>query len=363
MRRWQGPLVVVLAFCLDTALAFDAEVEDHRPVLLDSESYTEGWDQYFHFEDGTFLAVQFLISNYGPTDHRALVIGSLVPVGDDEPLVIKNGRGRKDWSFDERGLDLKVAHHRFSGIHPDYHLYLRNSRGEVELTVKAQVEPWRLGRIPRPESENFQYTSFLVPLADADGRYRRGSASAGTAGPWQPLRNGRGFAVRYLNNSSLSKVARTWIRIASIDRDAPSSPVFYLVQRPGPTQSSFLAIMSDGRIRKRWAHFPVTLIVAENDVAGDAEKDVVTAWLPPHTVEFQISAPDGTVDGKIMMTRLLQRFDFVRELKPIERFFVQFLNTPVHYRYLATYELTFQGEGGDQQVTGTALAEVMSLKR
>lgn len=363
MRRRLGLLMAVSVIGIGTALAVDTGVEDHRPVLLGAESYTEGWDQYFYFEDGAFLAVQFLISNYGPTDHRALVIGSLSSPDSDKPLVIKNGRGRKDWSFDDRQLDLKVAHHRFSGTHPDYRLYLRNSRGEVELTVEARVEPWQLGPIPGPESAKFQYASFMMPMAHARGRFRRGSESAGTAGPWQALRGGRGFAIRYLNNNSLSKVARSWIRVASIDSQDPSSPVFYLVQRPGPTQSSFLAIMSGGRIRKQWTRFPVTLIAPEVDAADEAEDDARDERVPPDAIQLQITGTDGKVAGTITMARLLQRFDFVQELKPIERFFVQFLNTPLHYRYLAQYDLTYQGNDGDQRLTGTALAEVMMLKR
>ena len=363
MRRWLGLLLAVSVIGIGTALAFDTGVEDHRPVLLGAESYTEGWDQYFYFEDGTFLAVQFLISNYGPTDHRALVIGSLSSPDSDKPLVIKNGRGRKDWSFDDRQLDLKVAHHRFSGTHPHYRLYLRNSRGEVELTVEARVKSWQLGLIPDAESEKFQYASYMMPMAQARGRYRRGSESGGDAGPWQTLRNGRGFAFRYLNSTSLSKVAPVWIRVAPIDSQDSASPIFYLVQRPGQEQSSFLAIMGGGQIRQQWTKFPVTLITPENDAPNEAEDDTDADRRPPSTIEFQIAGTDGAVEGKITMTRLLQRFDFVRELKPIERFFVQFLNTPVHYRYLAQYDLTYQGKDGGQQLTGTALAEIMTLKR
>ncbi len=363
MRRWLGLLLAVSVIGLGAALAFATDIKDHRPLLLGAESYTEGWDQYFYFEDGTFLAVQILISNYGPTDHRALVIGSLLSPDSDKPLVIKNGRGREDWSFDDRQLDLKIAHHRFSGTHPNYRLYLRNSRGEVDLAVEARGEPWRLGHIPDPESARFQYASYTMPMAHARGRYRRGSESAGDAGAWQPLRNGRGFAIRYLNNSSLSKVSRSWMRIASIDSQDPSSPVFYLVQRPGQRQSSFLAVMGGGRIRQQWTRFPVTLISPEIDAPNEAEYDVAVDRLPPHAIQFQIAGTDGTVEGKITMTRLLQRFDFVRELKPIERFFVQFLNTPVHYRYLAQYDLTYRGKDGDQQLTGTALAEIMMFKR
>jgi hypothetical protein len=363
MRRWLGLLLAVSVIGLGPAVALDTEIENHRPVLLDAESYTEGWDQYYYFEDGTFLAVQFLISNYGPTDHRALVIGSLVPADGGKPLVIKNGRGRKDWSFDDRQLDLKVAHHRFSGTYPHYRLYLRNSRGEVDLTLEARVESWQLGHIPGPESGEFQYASYLMPMADARGRYRRGSESAGDAGRWQMLRNGRGFAIRYLNNSSLYKVSRSWIRLASIDSQDSSSPVFYLVQRLGDKRSSFLAIMSGGQIRQQWTRFPVTLITPDNDSPDEAEYDIEDVRLPPDAIQFQIAGTGGTVEGKITMTRLLQRFDFVRELKPLERFFVQFLNTPLHYRYLARYDLTYQGKDGGQQLTGTALAEIMTLKR
>jgi hypothetical protein len=340
-------------------------VEDHRPVLLGAESYTEGWDQYFYFEDGSFLAVQFLISNYGPTDHRALVIGSLLPADGGKSLVIKNGRGRKDWSFDERQLDLKVAHHRFSGTHPNYRLYLRNSRGEIELDVKALVESWRLGRIPDPESTRFQYASYMVPMAQAQGRYRRGvdGDGDGDVGEWQMLRDGRGYAIRYLNNSSLSKVARKWIRVASIGNPDSASPIFYLVQRAGQEQSSFLAITGGEGIRQQWKTFPVTLIAPEHDGPNEAEDNDEHDRLLPDALQFQTAGTNGSIEGKITMTRLLQRFDFVRELKPIERFFVQFLNTPVHYRYLAQYDMTIQGNDGVQRLTGTALAEVMTLKR
>ncbi len=341
-----GPLAV---------LADPVQIDDHRPVLLGKELYTEGWDQYFLFDDGAFLAVQLLISNFGPTDHRALVIGTLLPADGGEPLIIKNGRGRKDWSFDDHELDLRVARHRFSGAHPHYRLYMGNSRGEIELTLQASVETWRPGRVPDSGGEKYHYASFLMPQAEARGRFRRGSQSRGDLQPWRTLSNGRGFAVRHVNSSSLARVARTWIRLAPLETPTASAPVFYLVQRPDAEPAVFLAVVGGGRIQRQWSQLPVTLTASDN--AGGTEGQL------PETVRWEKMVAGGVLKGKISFTRLLQRFDPIQELKPIERLFVRLLNTPTHHRYLAHYELSYPGEDGERRLRGSALAEVMTLRR
>ena len=71
----------------------------------------ESWDLLAQFETGHFLFARFLLTNLGPGDHNAVVLGHLVtPAG--ERVRFRNGRRRDQWelSDDGRALDVNKCH-------------------------------------------------------------------------------------------------------------------------------------------------------------------------------------------------------------------------------------------------------------
>ena len=132
-------------------------------------------------------------------------------------------------------------------------------------------------------------------------------------------------------------------------------PLLYLMRRPNDGQANFAALIEDQRVREQWQGLVVEPIGAPDGEQQDAGI--------PKTIEIAAEGENGSISGRISMQRLLQRFDLVPELKPVERFFVQFINTPVQYRYLVEYEIEHRSASGTQRLSGIGLAEVMALSR
>ena len=84
--------------------------------------------------------------------------------------------------------------------------------------------------------------------------------------------------------------------------------------------------------------------------------------LIPQTISLDVEHGGTSISGTVRVRQLLQRFDFVGELKSLERIFVRFINTPIHYRYLADYDFQVRDGAGVRRLTGSGFAEYMTLK-
>ncbi len=339
-------VIVLLAVCGP----LPASEDDLRPQLLQDELYTEGWDYYFLFDDGTWVTVQTFISNFGPGNHRGLVIGTITKA-DDESIVIKNGRPREKWQFSESGYDFKLARHHLMGEFPDYRLRLRNRRGELEIDLTATAPPWRpmTGQV----SEERHYVSMFLTQLRAEGRYRSGGDGDAEA-PWRRLQGGVGYAVRYLNAKSLSKVASGWLRLAPWQAEGDDKPLLLLLTQPDGQQTNHMALLTGDVIRWQGSGFSVSY--------EEAVSMVPNGHLIPQTISLDVEHGGTSISGTVRVRQLLQRFDFVGELKNLERIFVRFINTPIHYRYLADYDFQVRDSGGVRRLTGSGFAEYMTLK-
>lgn len=346
-RTFLSVMAMLLLLCCGSLAASE---DDLRPRLLQDELYTEGWDFYFLFDDGTWVTVQTFISNFGPGNHRGLVIGT-VTTADGGSMVIKNGRPREQWQFSQTGFDFKLARHRIRGGFPDFQIRLRNGRGELEIDLTAKARPWRpLATLP--EAEGYYVSMFLTQL-NATGRFRS-LREPDSEAEWTSLEDGRGYAVRYLNANSLSKVASGWLRLSPLHAEGGEKPLFLLLTRPDGRQSNHMALLKGDLIGWQGHGFDVSY--------EQAVSMVPDGHLVPQMVSLAIEKDGASISGTIRVRRLLQRFDFVDELKKLERIFIRFINTPIHYRYLADYDLQVRDSAGSRRLTGTGLAEFMTLK-
>ena len=327
-----------------------ASGDDLRPRLLQDELYTEGWDFYFLFEDGAWVTVQTIISNFGPGNHRGLVIGT-VTMADGGSMVLKNGRPREKWQFSETGYDFKLARHHIRGEFPDYQIRLRNGRGELEIDLSATSPAWR-PLASEPGADGYYISMFLTQFK-ASGRYRS-LREGDREQKWTPLEGGRGYAVRYLNAKSLSKVASGWLRLSPLHADGDEMPLLLLLTRPDGRQSNHMALLKGDVIAWQGHGF---------EVGYEQPVSMVPNGHPvPQTITLKLEDGETSISGTIRVRQLLQRFDFVDELKKLERIFIRFTNTPVHYRYLADYDLRVSDGEGSRRLTGTGLTEFMTLK-
>ena len=343
--------VFFLVFSLTLTQAADSADLDIQPSLLRDEWYSEGWDQLFYFSDGSLLVTQMTVLNIGFGSHHAGVFGLLV-TPDRTPTLIKQSRSNMEWTFAEDHLDIQVAKNRFSGRHPEHEVRIRMSHGEIEVNFEAEAEPWSLGRTLEL-GEDYQYVSFTAPFAHADAKYRFLNDGE-TLPDWQSLTDGRGFAVRYINSTGLHDLIKSSTRIVSISGNT-IQPILYTSQDETGDHQAVLGIFKDGRLLHQSQGFTLG-IESRRETAGNDKRDI------PRKITVDINAEDFSLQGTIDINEFLARIDPVDLLKPFVRTIVKLLNTPIQYRYLASYDFIFRNGEEQVKVQGQALMDHTVLR-
>jgi hypothetical protein len=331
----------------------DAASVDAIPSLLKDEWYSEGWDQIFYFADGSLLVSQITVLNIGFGSHHAGVFAMLVdPEG--ERTIVKQSRSNRDWEFSESELDLRIANHRLHGRAAEYHALVSQKSNEIELTIRSIAAPWRLGRTLDVEGD-YQYVSFYAPLADAEGRYRLGSGGDdATSQGWRLLSDGRGFAVRYVNSTGLHDLIRSATRVVDLERSAISPVLYTSVDLDGGAQNH-IALFEDGEILHEAAGFDMRA-GGRVETAGDDTRTI------PDDYRIDVQGEGFELTGSYTIQSFLARVDPVDSLKPFVRAIVRLLNTPIQYRYLATYDLEYTAGDVKHRLEGRALLDHMVLR-
>lgn len=356
MERSIGSLFLVL-----TALIFAASVVaddsghpvDYRPSLLKGEWYSEGWDQLFYFADGTFLSVQFSVVNIGFGSRHGAVLGLLV-TPENEASVLKQSRSKGDWTFAEDQLSLAIAEHTFDGTPPHYEIRIRKREGEIDVDFTAGAEPWRIGNT-RQIDDDFRYLSFYAPLVSASGRYRLAADGDLQGVSWIELGQGRGFATRYVNSAALNDFIRSATKVVPVRGDAVVQPVIYTSRGTAEDMLGHLALFENGKLIHQLEHVDMQIVNRQEKVAGD-NRDI------PVSFKLDVEREDFSLQGTIEADRLIVRFDPVDQLKPFVRRIVKILNTPIQYRYLASYDLVYRRDGIALRLQGEALMDHIVMR-
>lgn len=343
---------VLLFFLPLVSPADDAEKSDIEPSLLRDEWYSEGWDQLFYFADGTLLVAQITVLNIGFGSHHAGVFG-LVVTPDRKFTIIKQSRSNREWEFSEDQLDLQIAKNQLVGRYPGYRAHILQSRGEIDIEFVAEAETWSLGNTLEID-DDYQYVSFMAPFVRADAKYRFVAEGQSEPADWRHLENGRGFAVRYINSTGLHDLIRSSTRVVSMS-DSQIRPIFYTSRDERGGEQTFVGLFENGRLIHQSQGFT---LVTENrrEKAASDERDI------PSKIIVNIIEDDFSLQGMIETNDFLVRIDPVDSLKPFVRTIVKLLNTPIQYRYLANYDLTYEGGGRKVEVQGQALMDHTVLR-
>ena len=344
-------LLTLLSIFAFTSHAEDSKI-DFQPSLLRNEWYSEGWDQLFYFANGSLLVVQISVLNIGFGSHHAGVFGVLV-TPDKDVTILKQSRSNREWDFSEDHLDLKIANNELNGRYPEYRVAVRQNSGEMEIDFKAKADPWSLGRTLEI-GKNYQYLSFYAPFAHADARYRFFLDGQSEGVPWQVLKKGRGFAARYVNSAGLHNLIKYSTRIAAFE-DSEINPIVYLSRDDKGGRQTNLALFENGRLIHQARGFELGM---ESKLeTADADKRAI-----PSKFSININEADYSLQGTIVVERFLMRIDPVDSLKPFVRAIVRLLNTPIQYRYLASYDLNYKTDSRDLRLKGEALLDHTVLR-
>jgi len=317
-----------------------------RPLLLSDGSYDEGWEQVIRFADGTLLTAHFMITNLGPGSHRGNVIATLT-TADGRLLLVKNGRSQHDWEPLSGAQRIGIANHRLEKTGGGYRLYLHNSVAEIELTFTPETSPWPVPTLSFAD-DRYQELYYFAPRLTANGRYRAGLASgAGANEPWRELKDGRGYALRYVNSTGSHEFSRERLRFTGTTGGPVQVTGDMLTGTDGAGHSRLVV---DFRQRRLPAASAVTLAPQHRGSGGIPEAVNVTAQGPGYRLE-----------GELRLDRRLQEFTVLDHLGGLERFLIGAYSRPVQYRYLAHYRYTLTVDGATETATGSALLEYVAI--
>ncbi|MDJ0955874.1 MAG: hypothetical protein QNI91_03395 [Arenicellales bacterium] len=342
----------MLSIFVFTSYADDSPKIDFQPSLLRNEWYSEGWDQLFYFKDGSLLVVQISVLNIGFGSHHAGVFGLIVRP-DEDKTILKQSRSNREWDFSEDHLDLKIANNELSGRYPEYRVVVRQKNGEMEIDFKAGADALSLGRTLEI-GKNYQYLSFYAPFAQAGARYRLFIDGQSEDVPWQVLNDGRGFAARYVNSAGLHNLIKYSTRIAAFG-DSEINPIVYLSRDDKGGRQANLALFENGQVIHQAQGFE--LEIESKLETADADKRGI-----PSKFSINLNEADYSLQGTIVVERFLTRIDPVDSLKPFVRAIVKLLNTPIQYRYLASYDLNYKTDSRDLRLQGEALLDHTVLR-
>ena len=142
---------------LAVPLAHPAAADPSEPLALadpsarlpSGNSASEHWEITVQLDSGHWIMVRFIVTDFGPGDRNAVVLGHVVkPDGQD--VLFSNGRFRPYWelSTDRRRLDVGTSH---LDLHePAYRLFIDKDKARIDLRFTPQPLPSPIpGTLPK----------------------------------------------------------------------------------------------------------------------------------------------------------------------------------------------------------------------
>ena len=342
-----------LIFLLPTNL----QAMDHsKPLMLQDAYYKEYWEQYFLFEDGSFVTSQFLIANlpWPVGKHHGIMIATVV-TPDGKRTIIKNGRGPDEWGFDKEKFDLFIHVHR-----------LKSNGNKHEIRIGRKDGNWVNTNVTSPEMPRYQQrydkkksymeSSFYMPFVEGQGQWSildEDTQSFITGGG-----KVQGFGTHVIFNGRVEGLLQNWLRISGLSSVDDASDKNRLVP--------FLSAQtrSDGRQDSL-----LTLKNAANDVISFSDitltyKNIIQATKKssyPTVIEITAKNDTGSLTGTIRFTRKIDHFNIMDHLNFFERTFAKSRASIANYRYIADYDFSYVTAEGTQKITGKALSEYKDI--
>lgn len=313
-----------------------------EPRLYDDSDYNEYWEQQFLFDNGTMVTSQFLIANFPFSKQHGLMVATLKKPENDA-IIVKNGRKRDGWNFDETKPRLSIFQHELSGDHPGYFVRLNNTAAEVDVLYTSREKSIPLIRAGNPFG--LPEVSLYAPAARAEGRWRAGPeiGGAGEDGDWEQLGTGGGYGLHVVQRTSLNHSIRRWQRFTAFASDAQYAPILHAFETPSGDKQSTLIILNQGSEPIRFDN--ITLTQANSG----------TSW------ELTAQTEGATLSGIIKSKDNIENFQLKDHLNHLEQMVAGSLADISRHRFTAHYDLTLTVNGKVSDLNGTALAENIVL--
>lgn len=354
MRSYSLKLVTVALLSLMYLLPFSLQAMDNtKPLMLKDKYYKEYWEQFFLFDDGTFVSSQFTVANLPwpvGKEHGILVATVVSPEG--ERTIIKNGRNPDKWAFDPENFDLTLHTHRLKSEGDGYNFHIGTKGGNVyDITGKTEAFTLDNGRIN--EKKGYLESSIYLPYFEGTGNWNVRPDKK------QPFVSGagkvQGFGIHALFTGRVETLLKSWLRINGLRREDNSQPLPFLsaIENLDGSHTTTLTLKkATGEV----IHFS-DITVEYKDFKEGKKKSTY-----PTVIELKAVHEGETLSGTIRFTRKIDHFNINEHLNFLERSFTRSRASVTNYRYIAEYDLTYVTVDGLQKLTGKALSEYQDIQ-
>jgi len=308
--------------------------EDIRPHFdrdgnSNNEYYSEWWSFVFKLEGGYSAYLQFLVSNLGPGDGKAVVRASLdLPDGFhlDEKMEYEQG----DWEYAKEGFKLSMGDNSVGGPMDALTITLKNESFEAEYKLRSSAPPWKpgSGRVKYGAGQDrFMEFQVIAPSAVMNGRVRVVGEDE-----WRPVK-GVMYVDHTLATIGMHEQARRWIRYRYVD----SETTFLLADiRPpdiyGDETIQYAVLFHDGKKVFDTLDFKMKMGRRYTDPKKEG-------YFAARLVEFQSQDGDVKAHGAIRAVKMTNREDYLETVGAAKRFIISKFARPVMYYFNGVFAL------------------------
>jgi hypothetical protein len=322
-----------------------------KPSMLDDSDYTEYWEQYLYLSDGSLITSQFLVANFPwPVgNEHGVMLGTLV-TPEGELYVIKNGRDRGEWGFNDNAFDIFIHTHRLKQQNGGYSLHLENTMGIADMELASKFPSFDHNKYSS-EDGSIQ-TSFYAPFLSGRGNWHLGpEAGFNPSGPVHKVDQASGFGVHVLMTDKVDQLMKNWTRVVGVSSQE-EKPFLSAITRPDQKEDIIFKLLGNGEVIDEFDDINVKYerMTKEKDASY------------PKRITISAKGNNGEISGTINYGKKFNHFNLTDHLNFFEKSFAQSNPVVTNFRYLADYDLVYKTAEGEKRLTGKALSEFTDIQ-
>ncbi|MFL5441994.1 MAG: GtrA family protein [Myxococcales bacterium] len=322
------------------------------PKLRPEAFYSESYSFLFSAEDGTFVRVQFLVSNGGLEARGKAAARAVMVLPDGSTVEDADTFDPEQWNVLSEGAIEMGAHRLTMGPDASHHVHFGGKKLVVDATVLPETKPLRPGggRVVFDASGRAVFDQTIFALRSRfDGSV------------WSPRRGNKrvkGYCYADTSYSTVPayKSASLWLRMEAFDDGSDGTAALAVLFPPQGTlrqPEGWLYTSKNGKTEVRSSEVKVAFEDLRHEPGGRFEYDV-----PQRIIAVARGAEDERVTLTLQARRLLYKEDVLGEMGPLSRLLVSTVAAPMAYTYENGYTLRIERKGEPAEVrSGTALTE------
>lgn len=315
---------------------------DFYPTLENEKQYSEYWEQQYLFDSGALLTSQFLIANLPISEHHGMVVATL-KLPERETIVVKNGRNREGWSYNQASRGLGIFQHKIWPENDAYLMRLKNTAAEVDAAIS--IVPDTAVIMPEGNAYGLPNITLYAAPAIAFGRWRAGPeiGGEGSEGDWVRLGLGVGYGLHVRQSRAPNAVIKRWQKFIPIENSSATVPILNFFE------------FWDGRT--------VAVVLLHQEKSGWL-RQVLECSTATEIADASVtcSNDETSIEGSFGTAMQIEEFNLQDELNVLEKMAAGSLADISRTRAKVPYQLRIKIDQDDLDLQGEALVEDNEFK-